>query len=80
MKTESQKRNAATGLYTKHTRCDGCGGAIKGDYLTDDEVCNGGDGPGFYICERVHCSTKLAAMSVEQRRTHYTAQRRSNVT
>lgn len=77
MRTEQQKRGD-DGKYTKHTRCDGCGGTIKGDYLTDDEVCEGGDGPGFFICERKRCGAKLEKMDTAARRTHYFTQRAKN--
>ena len=42
------------GRFERHPRCDGCGLPCT-EHYTDDRVCKGGDGPGFYLCNRVAC-------------------------
>jgi hypothetical protein len=75
-----QSRDFATGRYEKEARCDACGKPCKpDDFCTDDEVCDGGDGPGFHLCHRKRCpSNKMIGWSVERRREFYTAQRAKN--
>lgn len=64
------------GRFTKTQPCDGCGKPVGTNYFTDDEVCQGGDGPGFFLCERKRCpAVKLQTSDVETRRAHYTATR-----
>jgi hypothetical protein len=63
------------GKFRPSPRCDGCGKPVGKTYLTDDEVCGLGDGPGFYICTRARCASRLDRLTVEQRREIYTAQR-----
>lgn len=71
----------ANGKYIDAPKCDCCGKAIDADKMsTDDEVVtDGSDAPGFYICHRVACERKREKMSsVEDRKSHYTAQRVKN--
>jgi len=74
---EEQKRDRA-GRYARHTRCDGCGLPIRGQYLTDEAVCGGTDGPGFYLCWRVRCSRRRAQLGLAERGAFYAEQRRKN--
>lgn len=55
---------------------DGCGKPVGTNYFTDDEVCGGGDGPGFYLCAR--CAKSREGMGIEERRAMYERTRRSN--
>lgn len=64
-------RREDDGRYAVQQRCDACGKPIHGDYGTDDEVCQGGDGPGFFLCNRDECMPNFASMSVEERRALY---------
>jgi hypothetical protein len=76
-KPAHDRRDDATGRYKTSYPCDSCGKPVGTDYLTDDEVCDGSDGPGFFLCERKRCE-KLpgrASADVEVRRAHYTAGR-----
>lgn len=68
----------SSGRYAKSQSCDCCGKPVGTEYLTDDEVCGGSDGPGFYLCQRKRCAAKQAGLSVEARRALYTAQRAKN--
>jgi len=72
MKQMGTLRNATTGQYVAHPRCDACAQPIAGDYLSDDEVCGDDDGPGFFLCARKRCVTKRDALDVEARRALYT--------
>jgi hypothetical protein len=63
------------GKYRASPRCDGCNKAVGTNYFSDEEVCGGSDGPGFYRCERVRCSTKLEKLNPEQREAIYIANR-----
>lgn len=68
-----------TGRYATTLRCDACGGGIGTDsYCTDDDVCGGTDGPGFFLCGKRRCVATYEHLSVEERRTLYTAQRARN--
>lgn len=64
-------------------RCDACGEPIANDplgfamYATDDEVCAGGDGPGFFLCVSEECNA-YHGLDVEARRALYTTQRERN--
>lgn len=71
-------RERTSGRYAKSPPCDGCGKPVGTGYFTDDEVCGGGDGPGFYLCERKRCVTRLQPLGVEDRRRLYTEQRTAN--
>ncbi len=70
-----ETRARGTGRYLASPRCDGCGKPVGTAYYTDDEVCGGSDGPGFYVCERKRCAAKLTGLSVEARRAIYVATR-----
>ena len=61
-------------------RCDACGEfCLSPDsYETDDEVCKGSDGPGFFLCGRDKCSRKLEGLDANARRKHYAGQRAFN--
>jgi hypothetical protein len=72
----AQPRDAA-GRYAEKTPCDACGKPITGDHVTDEEVCGGNDGPGFYLCERKRCEA-MRPETVEGRRDLYTRQRAEN--
>jgi hypothetical protein len=67
----------ADGRYETKTPCDACGKPVTGAHLTDDEVCGGSDGPGFYLCSRKRCAAKIPD-GLEDRRAYYTAQRECN--
>lgn len=62
-------------------KCDGCGKPVT-EHGTDDRICGGSDGPGFYICDRKRCGAALAKLEAEKGmdglREHYTAQRAKN--
>jgi hypothetical protein len=76
---ELREHRGGDGKYVKADPCDGCGKPTnEATRMTDDEVCGGSDGPGFFICDRKRCSAKLEPMTVEQRREHYTKQREIN--
>lgn len=64
-----------TGRYKNTHACDGCTLPVGADHMTDEEVCGGSDGPGWYICHRRRCAAKLDGLSVEQRREVYTKNR-----
>ena len=70
------------GRFIKVTRCDGCGKPITGQHFTDDRVCQGSDGPGFYLCHRKQCGLRLLKIlterGIEALRGHYTATRARN--
>ena len=65
-------RDDSSGQFVKTQPCDGCGKPTGRDYFTDDEVCGGSDGPGFYLCGRKRCCAKREHLSVEARRELYT--------
>lgn len=49
-----------SGRYDHGTKCDACGKSAE-NYLTDERVCGGTDGPGFYLCKRAACSKRRDA-------------------
>ncbi len=55
-------RNLKNGRFASVQRCDFCGKPITGAHLTDERVCGGTDGPGFYLCARVRCVEKRQAV------------------
>lgn len=63
------------GRYVASPLCDGCNKPVGTNWYTDAEVCGGGDGPGFFVCERARCSKKLEGLDVPARLAHYTANR-----
>jgi hypothetical protein len=72
------ERARRTGRFTKSPACDGCGKPCGTAYYTDDEVCRGSDGPGFYLCDRKRCAAAREGKSAEERRVLYTTQRARN--
>lgn len=63
----------AAGRFEKHDVCECCGKPIKGEYLSDYNLAN--DGLGLLLCDRKRCEAKRDAMTVEDRRAMYTANR-----
>jgi hypothetical protein len=61
----SAVRRAAAAL----SWCDACGEVIVDAYSTDDEICGGGDGPGFFLHST--CGAVCASRSLEDRREIY---------
>lgn len=77
--TRHDARERNSGRFRASLRCDFCGGSVGNNaYLSDDAVCAGGDGPGFYLCARKACTTACGKLSLETRRALYTAQRAVN--
>lgn len=74
----SQRERAGGGRYSATPPCDACGRSTGAAMVSDDEVCGSGDGPGFYLCDRLRCSQALEGITVDQRRAHYEAQRMKN--
>jgi len=63
------------GRYKKAPPCDACNKPTnEAERYTDDEVCQGSDGPGFFLCHRKRCITKRD-LPLEERRTLYTLTR-----
>lgn len=73
-------RKGSDGKYTAAVACDCCGKPTnEAERYTDDEVCGGGDGPGFYLCHRKRCIDKRDNLGdAETRRAYYTNQRAKN--
>lgn len=66
------------GKYTRSSPCDACGKPTnEATRATDDEVCQGTDNPGFYLCDRKRCHAKIPD-GLEERRAYYNAQRALN--
>ena len=53
------------GRFARVTRCDGCGKPVTGQHFTDDRVCGGTDGPGFFLCDRKRCVEQLRQVESE---------------
>lgn len=70
-------RDGRSGRYIASAACDCCGKPVGTNYFTDAEVCGGGDGPGFYLCERKHCEKLRAGKSVGERRALYEQARKA---
>lgn len=68
-------KRAADGRYAVQVRCDACTQPIHGEHYTDDEVCQGDDGPGFFLCGRKRCGARYEGLSVKERRALFTAGR-----
>lgn len=69
-------RDRHTGRYKSTIRCDYCGAGVGNNaYYSDDEVCDGSDGPGFFLCGRKRCIAARDQLPIEVRRVLYTAQR-----
>jgi hypothetical protein len=71
------KRDKA-GKFVSSPKCDACGKPVGTNYYTDDEVCSGSDGPGFYLCERKRCGASLEGLDVVSRRSIYEKRRAKN--
>lgn len=72
-------RDAQGAKFVKTTPCDACGKSTnEAERYTDDEVCNGSDAPGFYLCHRKRCAARYVDLPVESRRTMFNAQRAIN--
>lgn len=67
-------RARKSGRYTASPLCDACGKPCGTAYFTDDEVCGGTDGPGFFLYERRSCIV-ARSLPVEERRALYTRMR-----
>ena len=66
------------GKYASAPKCDACGKPTnEAERYTDDEVCGGSDGPGFYLCHRKRCIAKRD-VDLASRTALYTAQRAKN--
>ena len=72
------RREARAGRYRPSMLCDACGQPVGERYYSDEEVCGGSDGPGFYLCRRTRCRTQREVMTAEERRALYAAQRAKN--
>lgn len=70
--TDQDRNKDRGGRFRKAPTCDGCNKSTGHSYITDTEVCGGGDGPGFFLCDRARCTAKRDALDVEARRTLYT--------
>lgn len=71
MRRGNKPARESNGRYKVEQRCDACAKPIHGTHYTDDAVCGGGDGPGFFLCGRVRCSKRYENMSVEERRAFF---------
>jgi hypothetical protein len=65
------RNRESNGRYAVEVRCDVCGKPVRGGYATDDEVCEGGDGPGFRLCSRKRCIAQYEGKPVAERRAIY---------
>ena len=63
------------GRFRKSPLCDGCNKPVGTNYFTDDEVCAGSDGPGFYLCERKRCFPGSEKLTPAEREAIYVANR-----
>lgn len=68
------------GKFAHRVACDACGKAVNmdGDWESDNEIANGSDGPGFYLCVRPACIKKRQKLGVVERTKLYTMQRMKN--
>lgn len=64
---------------SKIISCDCCSEPIVGDYMTDDEVCQGSDAPGFCLCDRPECRALHENLTVADRRALYSAGRERSI-
>lgn len=65
----------SAGRYRHTAACDGCGKPVGTAYYTDEEVCGGSDGPGFYLCERARCVRRRSALDADARKSLYESTR-----
>jgi len=79
--SNSKDRLRSGGRFASHPKCDGCGKPCT-EHFSDERICGGSDGPGFYLCGRKTCSRKLEAIEakggLEALRAHCVAQRKEN--
>jgi hypothetical protein len=79
--SSSRDRLRSSGRFASHPKCDGCGRPCT-EHFTDDRVCGGGDGPGFFLCGRKSCVAKREAVEAQggigALRLYYTNQRTKN--
>lgn len=75
--TQPRRRD---GKYAHTVACDGCGKSCGyPNHGTDDEVCQGSDGPGFFLCSREKCAaSEWQDLPPAERLKLYTAQRAKN--
>lgn len=62
------------GRYIGSAPCDACGKPVGTAFYTDDDVCGGSDGPGFYLCDRKQCIARRD-LPLDARRALYIATR-----
>lgn len=55
---------ARSGRFAELPRCDACGKPVS-EHFTEDRVCGGSDGPGFYVCGRKRCAARLEKAEAE---------------
>lgn len=72
--SNTKERDVRGARFAKSPACDACGRPIGRDHYTDDEVCQGGDGPGFYLCGRTSCLKRRMGMTADERRAYYQRQ------
>ena len=70
-KTAHTLRDPSTGQYSPSLLCDACNKPAGTDPLCDDKVCEGHQRPGFILCERKRCASRLKGLSPEERRAIY---------
>lgn len=75
LKRHTWEKRERAGRYRKSPTCDGCGKPAGTAWFTDEEVCGGSDGPGFYLCDRSACVARRDGLAVEQRRALYESTR-----
>lgn len=74
-----REHRGTSGRYIKADPCDACGKPCnEATRMTDDEVCGGTDGPGFYLCDRKRCVARYTDLGVEARRQLFATQRAIN--
>lgn len=72
------EHRGSNGKFVKADACDACGKPCnEAERYTDDEVCQGSDAPGFFLCHRKRCM-KARDLPLAERKALYTAQRKLN--
>lgn len=71
-----ERKRERDGRYAIEQRCDACTMPIRGEHFTEDAVCEGSDGPGFFLCGRKRCGAKYENMTTDERRAYFTAGRK----
>jgi hypothetical protein len=74
------RQRGKDGRYQASELCDACNKPTNDvlGWYTDDEVCQGSDGPGFYLCHRVACG-KRRDLPLEERKELYASMRRARM-